>query len=115
MNLNDGEVSPASDRMAIVRADDPDTTGGVIYLYGVNAIVPRGQPGATPTPACAISGAGGAAVVYHRPTWAPDGLSLVWDEPGGLHAGQVPATALEANDTNCGEITEQLIVPGGAT
>jgi hypothetical protein len=85
--ISTGELTPAGDRLALLRATVEYGSGGVaegkgntIVTYGVNL------PG-LPVMECVISGATGGQ--FGRPSWSPDGTSLAWTEGDGIWIGGV--------------------------
>lgn len=90
--LTDGEVSRAGDRMAAV-------ANNTIRLYQL-----PGAPPAQPQLRCVMSGFSGEV---SDPTWSPDGRTLAWEEPDGIHVAEL------ADLGTCGGAARPLVVPGG--
>lgn len=99
-SYRDGELSPALDRIALVRGDSQET----IQLYAAN-----GPPPANPTPGCTFSGAPGGKFI--GPTWSPDGRSLAWEDATGIVIAALPSV------TDCDAINAaggaRTVIPGG--
>jgi len=77
-----GEISPAMDRLAVLRGGTHIGAGGLsqgagntIALYGVH-------PPDPPKIECLITGATGGE--FGLPSWSPDGRSLAWAEGNGV-------------------------------
>jgi hypothetical protein len=101
--ISTGELTPALDRLALLRATVEYGSGGVAEGTG-NTIVTYGVslPG-LPVMECVISGANGGK--FGRPSWSPDGGSLAWHEGDGIWAGRI--------GRDCSG-TARLVLPGGA-
>jgi hypothetical protein len=107
--LHDAELSPASDKLAIVRSDDPDGAGGSIALYRVTAVA----TGVVPTPICQIPAPGSPPIQARRPTWSPDGRTVLWAQPDGVYSVSVPAELENPDGTdNCSQINGGLLIAG---
>jgi hypothetical protein len=80
--ISTGELTPAMDRLALLRASIEYGSGGVAEGKG-NTIVTYGVslPG-LPVMECWMSDAVGGE--FGRPSWSPDGISLAWDEGDGI-------------------------------
>lgn len=92
--LTDGEVTRAGDRLAAMGSAND------LRLYEL-----PGPPPAAPVLRCVMTGFGGDA---SDPTWSPDGRSLAWEEPDGIHVAALEDLAA------CGSAARPLVVPGGA-
>jgi hypothetical protein len=82
-----GEISPAMDRLAVLRGGTHIGAGGLsqgagntIALYGVHLPDP-------PTIECLMTGATGGE--FGAPSWSPDGRSLAWAEGDGVWTGTI--------------------------
>ena len=94
-NPGAGEVSAQGDRFVTTDAAEGQAR---LRFYAMN-----GPPPAAPTPRCdATSPLGG----YTRPTISPDGSAVAWEQPDGIHIGQM-------NLDTC-QLTEGLAIPGGS-
>jgi len=89
--LLDGEVSKAGDRLAALGNDS-------LRLYEI-----PGGPTNEPQFRCAIADA-----AIKQPTWSPDGRSLAYETPDGIHV-----VALD-DLGDCASARRTLVVPGGA-
>jgi hypothetical protein len=85
--ISTGELTPAQDRLALLRATVEYGSGGIAEGPG-NTIVTYGVslPG-LPAMECVISGATGGE--FGRPSWSPDGTSLAWAEGDGIWAAKI--------------------------
>jgi hypothetical protein len=92
LSLSGGEVDSTQTRLAA-------TDGSIIRLYRLNAP----PPAVAVEPRCDVSGPNGA---FFRPTWAPGGDRLAWQEDNGIWAGDV-------NLDNCSATNASLVIPGG--
>lgn len=100
--LNDGEVTRAKDKVAVVRG--PSTTASsartMIRIYAVSSLTAR------PTERCDLRSAPNTRI--ESPTWSPDGKRLAWGERSGIWASPI------AGGTGaCGE-APKLLIPGGS-
>jgi WD40-like Beta Propeller Repeat len=82
-----GELSPAMDRLAVLRGGThigdgglSHGTGNTIALYGVHLPEP-------PKIECLLTGATGGE--FGAPSWSPDGHSLAWAEGDGVWTGTI--------------------------
>jgi hypothetical protein len=58
---------------------------------------------------CVLDGSQANPVEISDLTWSPDGSTLAWQEPDGIHEASVPST------TNCPQIPgSHLVIPGGS-
>jgi hypothetical protein len=58
---------------------------------------------------CVLDGSQANPVEISDLTWSPDGTTLAWQEPDGIHEASVPST------TNCSQIPgSHLVIPGGS-
>ncbi len=58
---------------------------------------------------CVLDGSQANPVEISDLTWSPDGSTLAWQEPDGIHEASVPST------TECAQIPgSRLVVPGGS-
>jgi len=100
--LNDGEVTRAKDKIALVRG--PSTTASsaetMIRIYGVSGLTAR------PTERCDLRAAPGTRI--ESPSWSPDGKSLAWGESSGIWVSRI-----SAGTGDCGAAPRRLI-PGGS-
>jgi hypothetical protein len=85
-----GEISPAMDRLAVLRGGTHIGDGGLsegpgntIALYGV------GLPD-LPKMECLLTGATGGK--FGAPSWSPDGRSLAWEEGVGVWTATIART-----------------------
>ena len=79
--LDDGEITRAGDKIALVRGDKKET----IELYS------SGPLPAKPTPRCVFSNPSGGSFV--NPSWSPDGSQLAWEEGDGVVIVPTPSFA----------------------
>lgn len=94
-HLGGGELSGDGTRLAAT-VDG----GSALQLFSM-----PGPPPALPQPTCRFTGTEGQ---FERPRWSPDASELVWEQPDGLHAAEVPAI------DDCPNIREGLIAAGGS-
>jgi hypothetical protein len=99
--LNDGEVTRARDKIAVVRG--PSTTASsattMIRIYGISSLTAR------PTERCDLRASPRSRI--ESPTWSPDGKQLAWGEAGGIWASPIAAGAAD-----CGAAPKRLIAGG---
>jgi len=99
--LNDGEVTRARDKIAVVRG--PSTTASsaetMIRIYGISSLTAR------PTERCDLRARPNSRI--ESPTWSPDGKRLAWGEAGGIWVSPVAAGA-----GDCGAAPKRLIAGG---
>ena len=74
--LDDGEVTRAQDKVAVVRGPNTTASGTptMIRVYAVSNLVDR------PTELCDLRSAPNSRI--EGPSWSPDGTSLAWSERG---------------------------------
>ena len=76
--LDDGELTRAQDKLAVVRG--PNTTASsaptMIRVYAVSSLASR------PVERCDLRAAPNSRI--ESPSWSPDGRTLVWSEAGGV-------------------------------
>ena len=92
-DVGGGEISAQGDRFVA----SVDGTAKLRF-YSMN-----GPPPAAPTPRCEANSPQGG---YLRPTFSPDGSAVAWQQPDGIHIGQM-------NLDTC-QLQEALVVPGGS-
>jgi hypothetical protein len=95
--LDRGAISRSQDKLAFV-ANVQGGVGNEIRIYTMN-----GPPPSAPTDACNI---GPNSFQSLRVSFSPDGQSLVYDAPDGVHL--VTLTGFPS----CAGLTDQLIIPG---
>jgi hypothetical protein len=91
----DADASPAGDRFAAVANTNR------ILLFSGNGAFP-----ADPTFQCQINPAAGA--VFSRPSWSPDGVSVVWAQGDGIWKADIGG----ALTSGCAGVTPTRIIPG---
>jgi Tol biopolymer transport system component len=99
--LDDGEVTRARDKIAVVRG--PNTTASsaltMIRIYAVSSL------GKRPTERCDLRAAANSRI--ESPTWSPDGQRLAWSERNGIWTSPI------AGGTGaCGAAPKRLIAGG---
>lgn len=99
--LNDGEVSAAKDKLALIKGTNVvgDSAHAVIQLYAVSSF---SKP---PTPACAFRPPGSGP--FSGPSWSPDGSSIAWSDRTGVWTSSINLAA-----GNCG-VSPKLVARGG--
>jgi hypothetical protein len=82
-----------------------DPNAHTLVLFPVANAVP-----ALPTKQfCVLDGSQANPVEISDLTWSPDGSTLAWQEPDGIHEASVPTTS------NCAQIPgSHLVIPGGS-
>jgi hypothetical protein len=82
---------------------DPNAHTLVVFpVSGGAPAVPTGQ-------FCVLDGSQATPVEISDLTWSPDGSTLAWQEPDGIHEASVPTTS------NCAQIPgSHLVIPGGS-
>jgi Tol biopolymer transport system component len=96
-NVADPELSPAGDRLAVLRGNGHET----IRFYDTRGAKPAVSP-------CWLSQpVGGSAA---SPTWAPDGRALAWTEGDGIWT--TPVGPLDTAD--CSWAAPKLTIPGAS-
>jgi hypothetical protein len=100
--LNDGELTRARDKIAVVRG--PSTTASsaptMVRVYAVASLAQR------PTERCDLRPAPSTRI--ESPTWSPDGGSLAWGERSGIWVSPIAA-----GTGACGE-APRLLIAGGS-
>jgi hypothetical protein len=100
--LNDGEVTRARDKLAVVRG--PSTTASsaetMIRIYSVAGLAAR------PSERCDLRAAPNTRI--ESPTWSPDGKRLAWGERNGIWASPIAS-----GTGDCGA-APKLLIPGGS-
>ena len=99
--LNDGELTRAQDKLAVVRG--PSTTASsaptMIRVYAVSSLTAR------PTERCDLRSAPNTRI--ESPSWSPDGKRLAWGERSGIWVSPI------AGSTGpCAEAPRRLIAGG---
>lgn len=99
--LNDGELTRAQDKIAVVRG--PSTTASstptMIRVYAVSSLAAR------PTERCDLRAAPNSRI--ESPSWSPDGKSLAWGESSGIWVSPIAD-----GSGACGEAPKRLIAGG---
>lgn len=99
--LNDGELTRAQDKLAVVRG--PSTTASatptMIRLYAVASLASR------PTERCDLRSAPNSRI--ESPSWSPDGKQLAWGESSGIWVSPIADVS-----GPCGEAPRRLIAGG---
>jgi hypothetical protein len=97
--LDDGELTRAGDKLALVRGDNltDEPVVPAIQIYSASGA------STPPVQRCRIAVTRKPVV---NPSWAPDGSGLVWSQPDGIWFSPVSASG------DCG-LAPRLIVPGG--
>jgi hypothetical protein len=82
-----------------------DPNAHTLVVFPVSGAVP-----AEPTAQfCVLDGSQATPVEISDLTWSPDGSTLAWQEPDGIHEASIPST------TDCGQIpASTLVIPGGS-
>ncbi len=100
--LDDGELTRAQDKLALVRG--PNTTASslptMVRVYAVAGLAAR------PTERCDLRAAPNSRI--ESPTWSPDGARLAWGERDGVWASPIAAGA-----GDCGA-APKLLIRGGS-
>lgn len=99
--LNDGEVTRARDKIAVVRGPSSTASSAatMIRIYGVASLTAR------PTERCDLRSRPNSRI--ESPTWSPDGKRLAWGEAGGIWVSPITAGA-----GDCGAAPKRLIAGG---
>jgi hypothetical protein len=99
--LDDGEVTRAKDKVAVVRG--PNTTAGsaptMIRVYAVSSLSIR------PTERCDLRAAPNSRI--ESPSWSPDGSQLAWSEADGIWVSPIAG-----GTGDCGAVPKRLIRGG---
>jgi hypothetical protein len=101
--LDEVAVSPARDRVAVVRrvcGATPDTCQRSLEIMNV----PGPIPATAPVPACRFE-----AHSFSSPTWSPDGGQLAYAREDGVAVADLSGIA-----SGCGAVTSSLVIPGGS-
>ena len=100
-SLDDGELSAARDKLALVKGTNVqgDSANAVIQLYAVSSL------GELPTPACSFRPPGRGP--FGGPSGSPDGSSVAWSNETGVWTSRVNLPA-----AGCGA-SPKLIARGG--
>jgi hypothetical protein len=100
--LDDGELTRAQDKLALVRG--PNTTASslptMVRVYAVSGLAAR------PAERCDLRAAPNTRI--ESPSWSPDGTRLAWSERDGIWASPIAPGA-----GDCGAAPKRLI-PGGS-
>ena len=100
--LDDGEVTRARDKIAVVRG--PNTTASsaqtMIRVYAVSNFVDR------PSERCDLRSAPNSRI--ESPSWSPDGARLAWSERGGIWTSPI-----SDGTGDCGA-APRLLIRGGS-
>jgi hypothetical protein len=71
--------------------------------------VANAAPAVPTTQFCVVDGSQAHPIEISDITWSPDGSTLAWQEPDGIHEVRIPSTG------NCPAIPgSQLVIPGGS-
>jgi hypothetical protein len=99
--LNDGELTRARDKIAVVRGPSSTASSAetMIRIYGVSSLTAR------PTERCDLRARPNTRI--ESPTWSPDGKLLAWGEAGGIWVSPISAGAAD-----CGAAPKRLIAGG---
>jgi hypothetical protein len=96
--LDDGEVTRARDKIAVVRG--PNTTASsaltMLRVYAVSSLNAR------PVERCDLRAAANSRI--ESPSWSPDGKRLAWSERDGIWA-----TPIAGGSGDCGAAPTRLI------
>jgi hypothetical protein len=100
--LNDGELTRAQDKLAVVRG--PSTTASsaptMVRVYAVSSLSAR------PTERCDLRAAPNTRI--ESPSWSPDGRRLAWGERNGIWA-----TSIAGGNGDCAA-KPKLLIRGGS-
>lgn len=99
--LDDGELTRARDKIAVVRGPNTTASSGatMIRVYAVSNLVDR------PTERCDLRSAANSRI--ESPSWSPSGSRLAWSESDGIYVSPI------ANGTgDCGAAPAKLIAGG---
>lgn len=99
--LNDGEVTRAQDKVAVVRGPNTVASGTptMLRVYAVTSLSAR------PTERCDLRSAPNSRI--ESPSWSPDGTQLAWSERDGIWASPIAAGA-----GDCAAAPKRLIAGG---
>lgn len=99
--LNDGELTRAQDKLAVVRG--PSTTASasptMVRVYAVSSLAQR------PTERCDLRAARNTRI--ESPSWSPDGRRLAWGERSGIWV-----TPISGGSGGCGAAPKRVIAGG---
>jgi WD40-like Beta Propeller Repeat len=99
--LNDGEVTRARDKIAVVRGPSTAASSAqtMIRIYSVSSLTAR------PTERCDMRARPNTRI--ESPSWSPDGKRLAWGEKNGIWSSPITTAA------DCGA-APKLLIPGGS-
>jgi hypothetical protein len=100
--LDDGELTRAHDKIAVVRGANTTASSAqtMIRVYGVSNLVDR------PTERCDLRSAPNSRI--ESPSWSPDGASLAWSERDGIWTSPI-----SDGTGDCGA-APRLLIRGGS-
>ena len=100
--LDDGEVSRARDKIAVVRGPNTTASSGLtmIRVYAVASLTER------PTERCDLRAAPNSRI--ESPSWSPDGKRLAWSEADGIWTSPI------ADGTGDCAADPKRLIPGGS-